>query len=162
MTSPLPPTNDLTPEARIAALWKGGLILAGILAVAAGGLALFVRQQHGMAGVQSVGLAYGVCLIGALLAYAIAVFTVGTPNAMAGLMGGMLFRTGLPIVAGTVGVNTNRQLAEAGFMGHCMALFLVALVSEVALNVRLIKRAEKKTTSRESSSDAGKHIATVL
>ncbi len=162
MNTTTPPSSDFPRDARVAALWKGGAVLTFALAIAAGALGVYVRQQHGTAGVQSVLLAYGVCLIGALIAYALAVFTVGTPNAMPGLMGAMFFRTGLPVVAGMVGSSTVRQLHDVGFMGHCMVLFLVALVTEVWLNLRLIKSADGKRAARQSSSDAGNHIATAL
>jgi len=116
-----------------------------------------------MPGVQSVLLAFGVCAVAGLSAYAIAVYSVGTPNAMAGMMGGMMFRTGLPIVAGMVGSNASQQLQAVGFMGHCMVLFLVGLISEVILNVRLIQSAERqRSAAQTSSANAGNHIASVL
>jgi hypothetical protein len=132
-----------------------------ILAAASAVLAIFANSRFGMAGVQSVLLAFGVCCVAGVSAYAIAVYTVGTPNAMPGMMGGMLFRTVLPIVAGMVGSNSSQQLHAVGFMGHCMLLFLVGLISEVILNVRLIQSADRRRSAAQSSS-AGNHIASVL
>jgi hypothetical protein len=162
MSATVPPNSDFPRPARVAALWRGGSLLTLALGMAAGALAVYVRQDYGTPGVQSVLLAFAVCLIGALIAYAIAVFTVGTPKAMPGLMGAMFFRTGLPVVAGIVGSSTVEQLHDVGFMGHCMALFLVALVSEVWLNLRLIKAAAAGRAAGQSTPGAGKHIATAL
>lgn len=162
MSASLPPKSDRRSGSKVGTLVRGGVLLVLLLAIAAGLLSVYVTRQVGSEGIGSVVLAFAVCVVAGLAAYALAVFTVGTPNAMPGMMGGMLFRTGLPIVAGVVGTNVSSQLNAAGFMGHCLVLFLVGLICEVWLNIRLIQSADRKRAEQQSSREAGNHIATVL
>lgn len=162
MPATTPPQSDHRLDSPVAALCRGGAVLLAILGLAAVALAAFAWQQQGALGIQSVSLAFGVCFISGLVAYALAVYTVGTPQAMPGMMGGMLFRTGLPIMAGILGITASPQLKDAGFMGHCLVLFLVGLVCEVILNLRLIQSADRRRTTRQSTGETGNHIATVL
>ncbi len=162
MPATSPPNSDLRPSSPVAALCRGGVVLLVVLGLAAVLLGLFVWQQQVPYGIASVALAFGICFVAGLAAYALAVYTVGTPQAMPGMMGGMLFRTGLPIVAGILGITASSQLKAAGFMGHCLVLFLVGLVCEVILNLRLIQSADRLRATRQSTGETGNHIATVL
>jgi len=74
------------------------------------------------------GLALGVTFIGALAG-----------RAVAGALGGMVFRTGLPLLAMAVGFEIP-WLARNGFSGRVVAYFLVSLTAETILAVWVAKR----------------------
>jgi hypothetical protein len=51
---------------------------------------------------------------------------------------GMLFRMGLPLVTGVVLTRAGGPLADAGLFGMIMVFYLVGLVVETTLSVRVL------------------------
>jgi hypothetical protein len=94
-------------------------------------------------GVAAAGVAAATCWCGALVALVLGwVFGQGD-NAVGGILAGMAFRIGLPLIVGVALDRRGGPLAEAGVFGMILCYYLVTLSVETLLAVRL-KAAVKK------------------
>ena len=84
-------------------------------------------------------LAAGVCWISSVAALVVTLRGAKSPNAMAGVLGGTLFRTGGPLAAMAVGSQIPR-LARQGFAEQLVVFFLVSLAAETLLATVILKR----------------------
>jgi hypothetical protein len=66
-------------------------------------------------------------------------------KAVHGLLGGTLVRTGLPLASGIFLQQIGGPLAEAGVFGMIVACYLVMLIFETLLSVRMIKSTQARS-----------------
>jgi hypothetical protein len=83
---------------------------------------------------QVAGLAAGVCWLSSGMALGVTFMGALAGKAIAGALGGIIFRTGLPLLAMAVGSQIP-QLARSGFPGRIVTYFLVSLTAETILAV---------------------------
>jgi hypothetical protein len=101
-------------------------------------VAAFTTAQHGVSTWLAAGVAAGVCWLGATLALVLLGCLRGPQAAIQAVLLGMLFRMGLPLVAGVVLSQRSAALQEAGFFGLVLAFYFVTLAAETPLAVSLI------------------------
>lgn len=84
-----------------------------------------------------------VCWLGAFIALVITGVLRGTPQAINGILGATLFRMGIPLAAGFLLSSSSEALAKAGVFGMVVCYYLLTLVVETLLSLRLIQPAPK-------------------
>jgi hypothetical protein len=110
------------------------IIFALLVAIA------IVGSSRGAAGIAASAVAAGVCWIGSMAALVVTGLSSRSNHAVQGHLLGMFFRLGLPLVAGIAIKNSGGTLAQAGTFGLIVVFYLIALVTETVLSLRLIKR----------------------
>lgn len=108
-------------------LWTGLGLLSLVIACAYPLVAWAATQWHGPGAFLSAAVAALVCWLGASLALAAAYLTAGGKNATAGLLSGMFFRTGIPLVFCTVLHFRGDALASGSTVYSVLAFYLLAL-----------------------------------
>lgn len=94
-------------------------------------------------GLQAAAVAAGICWAASMLALICGALLQNTPQAVLGILSGTLLRTGLPLLAAATFQSQKGPLAEAGVFGYIVIFFLITLVVETGLLVRLVvKRTE--------------------
>jgi hypothetical protein len=93
--------------------------------------------RAGGLGVAAAGVAAGVCWTGGFLALIAAGLFRSSRNAVNGILLGMACRTGLPLVAGAILHSHGGALAAAGVFGMILGYYLVTLVVETLLAIRV-------------------------
>lgn len=139
MTSLVDPSQE---PARVE--WRGVgkslAILSAVIAAAWGVDAMIVVPSRGWGGAAVAGVAAGVCWMSSVLALLVTVGCAKGKQAMAGALGGIIFRTGGPLAAMAVGSQIP-LLSRQGFGGQVVVFFLVSLAAETVLVVRLANHA---------------------
>jgi hypothetical protein len=118
-----------------------------IIVVALVMVSFVVGASRGAAGVVACAVAAGICWIGSMAALVVTALASRSNHAVQGHLAGMFFRLGLPLVAGIAIKNSGGALAQAGAFGLIVVFYLIALVAETVLSLRLIKRRENVTHS---------------
>ena len=85
------------------------------------------------------GVAAGVCWVASVLALGVTFIGAFAGQAVAGALGGIVFRTGVPLTAMAVGSQVP-WLATNGFAGRVVVYFLVSLTAETILVVWIARR----------------------
>jgi hypothetical protein len=85
------------------------------------------------------GVAAAVCWMSSVMALAVTIGCAMSQHAMAGALGGILFRTGGPLAAMAAG-SLIPWLERNGFAGQVVVFFLVSLTAETILAVAVAKR----------------------
>ena len=142
-SSAQPPSRN-----RPAGLWTAGVLLTVVVLLVFTVFAVVGYRGHGTTGVAAAGVAGGTCWAGALIALVLTGLLRRHRQALAGVLAGMFFRLGAPLVVGLWLHQRAGPLAEAGVFGMIMLFYLVTLSTETALAVRLVRAApaEKGTT----------------
>ncbi len=112
------------------ALW----ILSGVLAAAWLVDARYFLRAFGSPEARVAGIAALVCWLSSGLALGVTFVGALAGRSIAGALGGVIFRTGLPLMAMAVG-SLIPSLAGNGFSGRVVAYFLVSLTAETILAV---------------------------
>lgn len=112
-------------------------ILTAILAAAFPLFAFYGHVQHGAWGVRAAGVAASLCWFGCSMALMCTV-VFHRVNPVVGVLGAMFFRLGVPLVLGLVLQHNHPDLAQAGVFGTILVYYLLSLVVETILSVRLI------------------------
>jgi hypothetical protein len=119
------------------------LTLAGVILLTACVPAYFVWTWKGVNGLVALFLAALVCWSGAALALAVSGVLRGPSRALAVTLLGMALRVGLPLVAVIVVAMQNGPLAEGGFVVYVLFFYLVTLVVETWLSLKLMPPRER-------------------
>jgi hypothetical protein len=99
----------------------------------------FAYNSHGLNGIIAAGLAGAICWSGAMIALVLVGVFRNSPNQMvSATLLGMLFRMGLPLGAGLFLTNAGGPLAEAGLVRMILVFYLIGLVVETILSVRIM------------------------
>lgn len=115
------------------------VLLSLALAIAFPAVAGYGYTVHGQNGVIAATLAGGICWAGALVALLFVGLFRGSHNQMiSATLLGMLFRMGLPLGAGLLLTHSGGPLADAGLFGMILVFYLVGLVVETILSVRIL------------------------
>ncbi|MFV1965275.1 MAG: hypothetical protein ACC628_07605 [Pirellulaceae bacterium] len=130
-------TDSTKPKA---SLTVACLLLSGAMLLAFPGFAAYGHARHGTIGVYAAATAGAICWAGALGALVLAGLLQGGPHAIHATLLGTFFRMGGPLIAGLLMNQTGGPLAEAGVFGMIVGYYLVGLVVETLLSVRLIGR----------------------
>jgi FtsH-binding integral membrane protein len=93
-----------------------------------------------MTGLAAAGIAALTCWLSGSLALVATYLGQRLGAALHGVLIGMFFRMGLPLVVGFVLQKSNPPLAEAGVLTMILALYLVALVTETLLSLQFVPR----------------------
>jgi hypothetical protein len=86
----------------------------------------------------AAGIAGGICWSAAVLGLTCTWLGNVLHSPVQGLLGGMLFRMGLPLVAIMALLQSGGQFGAAGLTGTILGVYLVTLVVETALAVRMV------------------------
>lgn len=114
-------------------------------------LGLYASRQHGATGWIAALSAGVLCWVAGMCALAIVSRSRG-PNAVSALLLAMLIRLGGPMAVGLMVDSSGGPLAQSGFFGLVVASYLVTLVVETLLMVRMIPvKSAAKAASGESS-----------
>lgn len=135
------------PGVKSALIWLTAVLLAAL-----GGVGGWSWSREGMTGLAASCLAAGVCWAASLAAIFITARTCNTPKALAGVLGGILVRTGVPMAAAVAASNLSQPLAEAGVFGKFVIFFLISLAVETWRAVAIVnascdKRMPPETTT---------------
>lgn len=118
-----------------------GLLLAWLtlpLLVVFPAFAWYGYSRVGVDGILAAALAGVVCWAGAAGALITAGLLRQSQQAASALMLGMLFRMGLPLAAIAWLMSQGGWLAEAGVVGMILVYYLVSLIVETVLSLRLV------------------------
>jgi hypothetical protein len=112
-----------------------------IAAVVLGSVVLGAYQyvEHGIAGIEAAAIAALTCGLSSLGALIVAGRLRGTPYAVAGQLGGSLFRILPPLVVVLLLQPRLPLVTAAGLFGCTVACFLLTLLVETVLLVRLVR-----------------------
>ena len=107
--------------------------LAAVMLLVGGSLAAIGGATFGLPGVIAGGVATLVCWVSGAVAMA-GLFVVPDPHQSVGaVLGGMLFRMGLPILFGLWLYQSHSPLLDAGIAGMLVISYLIGLFTETAL-----------------------------
>ena len=109
-------------------------VTSSVMLLVSVGLAIRSGLQFGMNGVVAALIVCGVCWISGLLALATPLVFRDPKLAAQGLLLGMLFRMGPPLLLAVFLLQTRSYLLEVGALGMLVAAYLVGLVVETALS----------------------------
>ncbi len=126
-------------------------ILAAVLAPLAVMFGSIAFVRSGALGVGAAAIALGVCWFSASLALTCVYVGQEIKNPIAGILGGMLVRMGLPLAVGLAIQRSHGSLADAGCFLMILGLYLVALVVETWLSLRLVRRDQPKSAGSAMS-----------
>lgn len=124
-------------RSRPTSLWTASAVLTLITAAVFPVFAGIGHGRAGWSGVGAAGVAAGVCWTGGVLALLAAGLFRSSRNAVNGILLGMACRTGLPLVAGLVLLRRGGPLASAGVFAMILGYYLVILVAETLLAIRV-------------------------
>lgn len=101
-------------------------------------VALTLRARNGKDGVIAACVAAGVCWVAALAALVVAKITTDLQARLAGVFASMILRTGVPMIAAITLTSTSPTLARGGVFGATVVFYLLTLMLETVLSVRLV------------------------
>lgn len=128
-------------QAWYAKAWSSALLLTGALVATGIASACIAYQSSGSVGIAAVAVAAAIAWVGAVIAISMTARAGSGVESLHWLLGAMIFRFGLPLVAGAMLIRQGGPLAEAGVFGWIVVHYLVALAVETPLAVRLVQRA---------------------
>jgi hypothetical protein len=131
----------------VASLLASCALLALVLAAATAATAWWGSSRTGSSGAYAALLAGGVCLTSSTLALTISFLGQRFDQPIAGTLGGMIFRLGLPLATGLAIQSLGGPLAAAGCFGMIVALYLVALPVETLLSLKFVPQTKSKPSA---------------
>jgi hypothetical protein len=143
----------------VASLLASCALLGLVLAAASASVAWWASSRSGSSGAYAALLAGGVCLISSTLALTISFLGQRFDQPIAGILGGMLFRLGLPLATGLAIQSLGGPLATAGCFGMIVALYLVALPVETLLSLKFVPQTKSKLPAAVGPSTASAGIS---
>jgi hypothetical protein len=129
--------------------------LAASLLPFAAALAWLGNSRSGEIGVAAAAIALGVCWVSGSLALVCTFVGQRLGAAIHGVLVGMIFRMGLPLVTGIALQRNNPPLADAGVLLMILGLYLVALLVETLLSLRFVPRSVSPAKSVETAQVPG-------
>lgn len=98
---------------------------------------------HGLAGTAATATAAVVCWVGAVIALVLLERSRGTHRAVYAVLGGMLIRLTLPILAAIFLPSRAPLLAEGALLGQIVVFYLLTLALETLLAARMLNTSSK-------------------
>ncbi|MFO0869372.1 MAG: hypothetical protein U0935_10620 [Pirellulales bacterium] len=121
------------------------LIVTGVLLVAFPVFAGYGYARYGAAGVGVAAVVGAVCWLGGMAGFA-AILPFRGPQAVNGVLMGMLVRMMVPLAAGLVLFSQGGPLVRAGLVEMLVAYYLLALTLDTVLAVRMMQRISRPGT----------------
>lgn len=116
-----------------------------LAALAIGGWLAYTRQ--GAAGLQATIVAAGVNWFAASVALLCLERFRRVGQALSGILLGMLVRLGLPLAVGIILDHKAGDLSRAGVFGWIVVFYLIALIAETSLSVRILRHSRRPAGS---------------
>lgn len=113
-------------------------MLTAVVAVALPFVAAVLHGRSGVDGLFAACAAASVCWLASMAALVVVKVSTDMQNRLAGVFGGMLLRTGVPLVAAVILTSSSPALARGGVFGATVVFYLLTLVFETVLSVRLV------------------------
>jgi hypothetical protein len=129
-----------------ASLLLGCAVLTALLLLAGVGFGYYGNQRFGHAGVQAATIAGAVCWVAGCLALVLTFLGSRRNWGLGAVLGSMGIRLGLPLVTGLALQRLSPPLAEAGVFGMILGNYLIMLVAETLLSLKLISPSTKPMT----------------
>ena len=125
--------------ARMRGAWQGAFVLFVVVCVVLLGTGYFGYSKFGMPGVITAGVAGLVCFAAATAALIVTALTANTPNALSGILLGIVLRTAVPLLLTILLMQAFKPLADTGLMGMVLINYLAVLAAETLLAVRIVQ-----------------------
>ena len=133
-------------ESSLAGLLLGCAVLTVVLLVAGVGFGYYGAQRYGHEGVEAAAVAGGVCWLAGCLALVLTFVGSRRGWGVQSVLGSMGLRLGLPLVTGLLLQRLSPTLAEAGVFGMILGNYLIMLVAETLLSLKLVPPTSKPMT----------------
>lgn len=102
-------------------------------------IALVRQSSSGTDGVYAACVAAAVCWFASVSALVVVKVTTDMQARLAGVFASMALRTGVPLMAAIVLANNSPSLARGGVFGVTVVFYLLLLMFETILSVRLVQ-----------------------
>ena len=129
-------------------LTRAAILLVVVFAIAFPAFAYYGHQTHGPTGVLAAVVAAIVCLGAGLVAITFLAWFRNPQQAFSGVGFAMLFRMAIPMTVGFFLTKLGGPLAEAGVFGMIVGFYLVGLLVETLLAVRLVNGFREEQVSK--------------
>ena len=142
--------KSVTPATatRAFSLSRAAFLLVAVFAIAFPGFAYYGHSAHGEPGVWAAAVAAVVCLGAGLVALIFLSLFREPLQAFNGVGLAMLFRMAIPMTTGVLLTKLGGPLAEAGVFGMIVGFYLVGLLVETLLAVRLVNGFREEQVSK--------------
>ncbi len=127
------------------AVVKGLILVIGVLVAVFPAFAGYGYWAHGEIGVAAAAVAAVVCLVGGLAGWA-AMIPFRGPQAVNGVLLGMLVRMTVPLAAALLLFLRGGPLVRAGLVEMLVAYYLIALTLDTVLSVRRVQQISRRET----------------
>ncbi len=125
----------------------GSFLLGAALLVTALFASVLVIKSHGMMGILAAFCAFAICWISGTLALAITLHTTGGMQAVSGMFLSIAVRTGLPLLMCVSANIFGGPLAEVGLFGLILVHYLVGLLAETCIAVRMVSTYSQRVST---------------
>lgn len=132
------PASSEIAQPRPASLPWACAILSAVLLVALPLFAGYGFSTSGTVGVAAATAAFGICLTCGILALCITAIAQKLNQGVQGVLGAMLVRMGVPLMALFVLPKVGGPLIATGVTGMVMAYYLITLAAETWLSLRFV------------------------
>lgn len=129
-------------------LSRAAILLVAVFGIAFPAFAFYGHQTHGQSGVWAATVAAVVCLGAGLTALTFLALFSAPQQAFNGVGLAMLFRMAIAMAAGIVLTKLGGPLAEADVFGMIVGFYLVGLLVETMLAVRLVSGVREEQGSK--------------
>ena len=141
------PASSETTQARPASLSRACALLAAALLALLPCFAAYGYFTAGTVGVLAALVACGICLFCGILALCITAISQKLNQGVQGILGAMLVRMSVPLVALLALPKIGGPLVAAGITGMLMAYYLVTLAVETWLSLRFVPNTKNSGTN---------------
>jgi hypothetical protein len=125
--------------------------LAVVLVVVGAALAFWRFEVAGAMGITAAALAAAICLVGAVSAFLTTALVRSPQAAVGGVLLGMAFRMGFPLIVLLAVLQQGGPLMEAGLAVCFLVCYPIALVTETLLVLPLVRQRSAAPVSTPSA-----------
>lgn len=132
-----------SPSTRM--IWRSVLLVTAVLWGVFPAFAAYGYGTHGALGLAAAGFAAGACWFGALVGFA-AMIPFQGPQAVNGVLLGMVVRMTVPLAAALWLFMRGSTLAKAGAVEMLVVYYLLALALDTLVSVRWVRQVSQRAT----------------
>lgn len=118
---------------------QGVLVLLAVALIVWLGVGYFGYSKYELPGVITAGVAGLLCFTAASAALIVTALTANSPNALSGILLGIVLRTAVPLLLTILLMQAFKPLADTGLMGMVLINYLAVLAAETLLAVRIVQ-----------------------
>lgn len=122
-----------------------------LMAVVFPAFAWYGQQRSGADGLWAALVSFGICWLSAAMSLVVFGLASRMGQPLSGMLMGMFFRMGPPLAACLLFMGKGSSLARAGVAGMILVYYLVALLAETLLSLRLVSSASGKAGGSKGS-----------